>query len=105
MGEETAGKHFFMIFTPDDIAARLPEQELREALELGRAEDERWHVRKAGERFWALGIVSPLRDDEGNIIGFSEILRDMTERARLLPSQEPAWILRIANKRRRIYAS
>jgi PAS domain S-box-containing protein len=83
VGEETVGKHFSLIFTPEDIAARLPEQELREARELGRAEDERWHVRKGGERFWALGIVSPLRDAEGNITGFSKILRDMTERKRL----------------------
>src|SRR5918911_1404690 len=79
---EAVGQHFSLIFTPEDVAAGLPEQELRQAREWGRAEDERWHLRKDGERFWALGIVTPLRDLGGRLTGFSKILRDMTERRR-----------------------
>jgi PAS domain S-box-containing protein len=79
---EAVGRHFSLIFTPEDVKAGLPERELRQAREWGRAEDERWHRRKSGERFWALGIVTPLRDAAGKLTGYSKILRDMTERRR-----------------------
>ena len=75
---EVLGRHFEFIFTPEDFQQGMPEAELRAAREQGRAEDERWHLRKDGERFWALGIVSALHDTEGRLIGFSKILRDMT---------------------------
>ena len=80
---EAVGRHFALIFTPEDLERGLPEWELNTAREQGRAEDERWHVRKGGERFWALGIVTPLRDASGRLSGFSKILRDITDRKRL----------------------
>jgi len=80
---EAVGKHFSLIFTPEDLQNGLPEWELRTAREEGRAEDERWHVKKGGGRFWALGIVTPLRDEKGALTGFSKILRDITERKRM----------------------
>jgi PAS domain S-box-containing protein len=76
--DEALGRHFAFIFTPADREAGLPEAELKAARALGRAEDERWHLRKGGERFWALGIVSALHDADGRLAGFSKILRDMT---------------------------
>jgi PAS domain S-box-containing protein len=79
---EALGRHFSIIFTPEDLERNQPETELRTAREKGRAEDERWHIRKNGERFWALGIVTPTHDAEGNNIGYSKILRDMTDRKR-----------------------
>ncbi|WP_296898181.1 PAS domain S-box protein [Thiohalocapsa sp.] len=72
------GRHFSFIFTPEDQAQGVPEAELDAARAHGRAEDERWHLRKGGERFWALGIVSALHDADGRLTGFSKILRDMT---------------------------
>lgn len=80
--EEALGQPFFVVFTEEDRESGLPEHELREARETGRRDDERWHVRKGGERFWALGIVTPMHDSEGRHIGYSKILRDMTERKR-----------------------
>ncbi len=79
---EVLGRNFSIIFTPDDLRAGMSERELRLAREDGRAEDERWHVRKDGERFWALGIVTPTQDSGGTHTGFSKILRDMTDRKR-----------------------
>jgi PAS domain S-box-containing protein len=79
---EALGQEFSMIFTQEDIEAGVPAHELRTALREGRAEDERWHVRKGGERLWALGIVTPTHDAAGRHTGFSKILRDMTERKR-----------------------
>ncbi len=77
---EAVGKHFSLIFTPEDLQNGLPECELSTAREQGRAEDERWHLRKDGTRFWALGIVTPLHDAGGRLTGFSKILRDITDR-------------------------
>ena len=79
---EALGKHFSIIFSPEDRQADVPGGELRTALSDGRAEDERWHLRKNGERFWALGIVTPTQDAFGNHTGYSKILRDMTDRKR-----------------------
>jgi PAS domain S-box-containing protein len=79
---EAVGKHFSLIFTPEDVEKGLPEWELRTAREQGRAEDERWHLKKDGTRFWALGIVTPLHDAGGRLTGFSKILRDITDRKR-----------------------
>jgi PAS domain S-box-containing protein len=79
---EALGQHFSLIFTPEDREAGVPEQELRTALLEGRADDERWHVRKGGDRLWALGIVTPTCDSQGLHTGYSKILRDMTDRRR-----------------------
>jgi PAS domain S-box-containing protein len=79
---EALGQPFSIIFTPEDVEQRAPERELRLAKEKGRAEDERWHRRKNGEHFWALGIITPTHDARGQQTGFSKILRDMTERKR-----------------------
>ncbi len=79
---EILGRNFSVIFTPEDLLAGMSKQELRLARENGRAEDERWHVRKDASRFWALGIVTPMHDAGGNLSGFSKILRDMTDRKR-----------------------
>jgi PAS domain S-box-containing protein len=84
--EEVLGKPLTMIFTPEQIAAGLPEQELATAAETGRAEDERWHVRKDGARFWALGVVVPLRGPDGALRGFGKILRDRTDLKQLQES-------------------
>jgi PAS domain S-box-containing protein len=79
---EALGQHFSIIFTPEDRQAGVPGQELATALSEGRAEDERWHLRKNGERLWALGIVTPTQDAAGAHTGYSKILRDMTDRKR-----------------------
>lgn len=86
--EEIVGKHGAKFFTTEDRQKGVPEQELATAAARGRAEDERWHVRKDGSRFWASGIVTPVRDPEGGLIGFSKVMRDMTERNRLTEERD-----------------
>ena len=78
--DEILGHNFCEIFTPHDIGKEQPEFELQEAREKGRAEDERWHLRKDGTRFWASGVVTPLWGEDGNLRGFTKVLRDITER-------------------------
>ena len=77
---EILGQDGSILFTPEDISSGAPEQELKRAAVEGRAEDERWHVRRDGTRFWASGIVTPLRDEVGELRGFVKIARDQTAR-------------------------
>ncbi|MEA9480252.1 PAS domain-containing protein [Xanthomonas campestris] len=65
-------------FTPEDIARKQLLIEMASALETGSGTDERWHVRSAGERFWANGSMMVLREETGAAIGFVKVLRDRT---------------------------
>ena len=93
--EEIVGKDASKVFTTEDRTRGIPEKELATAATLGRAEDERWHVRKDGSRFWASGVVTPVRDAEGELIGFSKVMRDMTERNRLTEERDRFFALSI----------
>lgn len=75
---EAEGQPCHLIFTPEDRAAGVPEVELRRARESGRAEDERWHMRKDGSRFYCSGVVNPLKND--HLRGYVKIARDLTDR-------------------------
>jgi PAS domain S-box-containing protein len=77
--EEALGQPLSMLFTPDDIAEGIPQKELTVAAQQGRSEDERWQQRKDGGRFWAMGIVVPVPDSNGTVLGFGKILRDRTD--------------------------
>ena len=79
---EILGEDGSVLFTPEDRESGAPERELQKARTEGRAEDERWHMRKDGSRFWASGFVRPVLDEEENLIGFSKVARDLTERKR-----------------------
>jgi PAS domain S-box-containing protein len=79
---EAIGQRFALIFRPQDIVNRAPEKELSIAVEKGRSEDERWHVRKNGIQFWAMGVVTPLWDENGKLRGYAKIMRDITDRKR-----------------------
>lgn len=85
---EIIGKDAAMFFTAEDRSKNVPAKELATAAATGRAEDERWHVRKDGSRFWATGVVTPVRDQSGKLIGFSKVMRDMTERNRLTEERD-----------------
>jgi len=78
--EEIIGKHFSIFYTEEDKKRGRPERNLREALAEGRCEDEGWRLRKDGSRFWASVVITRIEDDQGEIIGFSKITRDLTER-------------------------
>lgn len=77
---EILGRSGAKIFTPEDVRLGMPERELSRAAIQGRSEDERWHVRKGGERFWGSGTVRPLLDESGSLRGFVKVMHDMTER-------------------------
>jgi len=86
--EEILGKDASKFFIPEDRAKNVPAKELATAAIEGRAEDERWHMRSDGSHFWASGIVTPVRDQDGKLIGFSKVMRDMTERNKLTEERD-----------------
>jgi PAS domain S-box-containing protein len=77
---EILGRDGAVLFTPEDRAAGVPGQELAAARDSGRAEDERWHLRKDGTRFFASGVAVPIRD--GRLRGYGKVCRDITDRVR-----------------------
>jgi PAS domain S-box-containing protein len=92
---EVIGRDASRFFTVEDRSKGIPQKELATAVTEGRAEDERWHVRKDGSRFWASGIVAPVRNETGELIGFSKVMRDMTERNRLTEERDRFFALSI----------
>ncbi len=77
---EIVGRSARVLFTPEDQAAGAPEQEMETAATDGQAADERWHQRKDESRFFVSGIVTPMRDATGQLVGFTKVARDITER-------------------------
>jgi two-component system CheB/CheR fusion protein len=79
--DEVIGQLADLIFTGEDRAQDVPGREMQQALEAGRASDNRWHRRKDGTRFWANGAMLPMHSQpDGRVIGFVKILRDETIR-------------------------
>ncbi|MFT3726508.1 MAG: ATP-binding protein [Terricaulis sp.] len=77
---EVVGRHFSMFYTPEARAGGEPARAIAEARDKGRVEMEGWRLRKDGSRFWASVIIDAVRNDEGAIIGFAKVTRDITEK-------------------------
>jgi PAS domain S-box-containing protein len=77
---EIVGSHISIFYSASERAAGLPERHLETAERHGRFEGEGWRVRKDGSRFWAAVAVTAMHDDSGELVGFAEVTRDLTER-------------------------
>ena len=77
---EIIGQHFSRFYSEEDQKAGKPARALEIASREGKFEAEGWRVRKDGTRFWANVVIDAIRDDDGKIIGFAKITRDITER-------------------------
>jgi len=80
--DEIVGRHFSVFYPPAANAIQWPQQELAMASERGFFEDQGWRVRKDGSRFWANVVIHPVRREDGTLIGFAKVTRDLTERRR-----------------------
>jgi PAS domain S-box-containing protein len=78
--DEITGEHFSRFYTPEDRDNGLPARALEAARETGRYEAEGWRMRKDGTRFWASVVIDSIRDDDGKLLGFAKVTRDMTEK-------------------------
>jgi PAS domain S-box-containing protein len=81
--QEILGRSFSIFYTPEEIQFHKPDQLMERALREGRAEEEGWRVRKDGSRFWAESVLTPLRDEKGELKGFAKIIRDATHKRRV----------------------
>ncbi|MGZ5278512.1 MAG: PAS domain S-box protein, partial [Pseudobdellovibrionaceae bacterium] len=77
---EVIGKQGSILFTPQDLASGEDKKEMITARETGKAEDNRWHIKKNGSRFFAIGAMNPLWDAAGNLTGYVKVFRDFTEK-------------------------
>lgn len=73
---EIIGEPLARLYTPEDVAQHAPERELQEARRHGRASDDRWLMRKDGQRIWVTGVTVAIKDAE--VRAFGKIIRDMT---------------------------
>jgi PAS domain S-box-containing protein len=78
--KEVVGQHFSIFFNAEDRANGEPEREIATATRDGRFEGEGWRVRRDGTSFWASVVVDRILDQDGKLIGFAKVTRDMTEK-------------------------
>lgn len=76
--EDVIGRPFSSLFTPEDRDGGMPQHELNAARAMGCSQDERWHPRRDGSRFWASGLTYARHDDDGRLVGYIKIFRDAT---------------------------
>ncbi|WP_175812190.1 PAS domain-containing sensor histidine kinase [Burkholderia contaminans] len=81
--DEIIGRHFSVFYTEEEQGAGKPAQLLAAAASHGRVEDEGWRVRKDGSQFWANVVITAIRNENRDLIGFAKITRDLTARHRL----------------------
>jgi PAS domain S-box-containing protein len=77
---EIIGKHFSTFYPPSALEKGWPQYELDTAKRVGRFEDEGWRVRKDGSLFWASVVITTLTSEDGQLLGFSKVTRDLTQR-------------------------
>ena len=77
---EIVGRHFSTFYTEEDRAEDLPARALQISEQEGRFEREGWRLRKDGSRFWANVIIDPIRNPDGQLVGFAKITRDISEK-------------------------
>ena len=98
---EMVGQSLGVLFTPEDKERGIPDQEIQLAVNFGKAEDDRWQLRRDGSRFWATGILLALRDQNQNLVGFGKILRNRTDlREQLEALRNQVQALTAANQRK-----
>ena len=77
---EIIGQHFSRFYTEEDRKTGEPAKALAAAIEKGRFEKEGFRVRKDGTRFVASVVIDAIRNQQGELIGFAKVTRDITEK-------------------------
>ena len=88
--DEIVGRHFSRFYTDEDREAGEPQRALATALAEGKYEKEAWRLRKDGTRFYASVVIDPIHDEDGTLLGFAKITRDITERRKANEELEEA---------------
>jgi PAS domain S-box-containing protein len=88
--DEVVGTHFSRFYTEEDRAVDAPAHALATAAREKRFEKEGWRVRKDGSRFWANVVIDAIHNEQGTLIGFAKVTRDITEKKRAEEALERA---------------
>lgn len=102
--EEAIGQHFSIFYSKEEVLNQKPKRILEIADRTGKYEEEGWRLRKDGTRFWASVLVSAIKDHQDKLLGFSKIVRDLTERAdveqklRLMAESSPSAMIMVNEK-------
>lgn len=78
--DEIIGQHFRIFYPPEDILNKKPEQLMKLAADEGKARAEGWRMRKDGTRFWGSILITAIHNEDGDVIGFTKVTRDLTEK-------------------------
>lgn len=90
--DEIIGKHYSIFYTPEDSDSRVPEQNLCFAIEKGRLVSEGWRLRKDGSKFLVNASITALRNEAGELLGFAQLVRDITEKKRAEKELKEAYV-------------
>lgn len=102
--EEIIGKNFSLFYPEEDRAGNLPGKLINEAIKKGRATHEGWRIRKDGTRFWGSIVITAIHDDDGGILGFVKVTRDLTEK-KLAEDELKLSAIRLAEKNKELEKS
>jgi PAS domain S-box-containing protein len=78
--KEIIGKHFSIFYLPEDLSRNLPDRLIHEAVKNGSSSQEGWRKKKNGSHFWGNITITAIHDDKNNVIGFSKVTRDLTDK-------------------------
>jgi PAS domain S-box-containing protein len=98
LAHEIIGQHFSVFYPREAAESKWPDRELEMAMKEGRFTDEGLRVRKDGSTFWANVVITALRDDAGELRGFSKVTRDLTERRTLEERSRSGHLLSAASR-------
>jgi formate hydrogenlyase transcriptional activator len=84
--DEILGRHFSCFYPAEIVERGIPEEEIKIATWEGRWHGEGWRIRKDGSRFWASVVITALHDEDGKLLGFTKVTRDITEQKRVRES-------------------
>ena len=96
--QEIIGRHFSIFYPPEDVRDGKPERLLAVAREHGRVEDEGWRIRKDGTRFWADAVLTAVHDEQGHLLGFGKVTRDVTERKKAEATERELLVAQEVNR-------
>ncbi len=100
---EAVGRHSSFIFTAEDVRRGIVDLEMTIAGADGRSADDRWHVRADGSRFWSSGVMTALRNEARELIGFAKLLRNRTQlKEQLEQLREEVRVTREAEEGRKV---
>jgi PAS domain S-box-containing protein len=80
--DEIIGENFARFYPAEEVRRGKPEAELQTATREGRCEEEGWRLRKDGSAYWASVVLTALREEDGQLVGYTKVVRDLTERNR-----------------------